>query len=146
MRGLHDLIFVNLPVADLARSRAFFTELGYTFNDDFCDGSALCLELGPGLHAMLLRRDRFADFHDGRTARPGTVETLVCLSARSREQVDAVVDAAVAAGGRQVRTEDYGAMYGRSYADPDGHVWEIMWMDQEAVAQGAPAGTSEEQA
>ncbi|WP_202817321.1 VOC family protein [Serinicoccus sp. CNJ-927] len=80
---MHQLMFVNLPVEDLGRSRSFFTEVGYTFNDDFCDGSALCLELGPTLHAMLLDREHFASFHDSRVAEPGTVETLVCLSARA---------------------------------------------------------------
>lgn len=143
---MHDLIFVNLPVADLGRSRAFFTALGYTFNEDFCDGGALCLELGPHLHAMLLRRDLFATFHAGRTAPPGTVEALLCVSARSRAQVDAVVDGAVRAGGSTVRTEDHGSLYGRSYADLDGHVWEVLWMDRAAATQHEPAGTSEERA
>lgn len=132
---MHDLIFVNLPVTDLERSRAFFTGLGYTFNEDFCDGDALCLELGPTLHAMLLRRDFFATFHDAQVAEPGTVEALLCLSAGSRHEVDALVERAVAAGGSAVRTEDHGVMYGRSYADPDGHIWEIMWMDQAATTK-----------
>lgn len=126
---MHDLIFVNLPVADLDRSRAFFTEVGYTFNEDFCDGQALCLELGPSLHAMLLDRDFFASFHDSPVAEAGTVEALLCVSARSRAEVDAVVDRAVAAGGTPLRVSDHGMMYGRSYADPDGHIWEIMWME-----------------
>lgn len=141
---MHQLIFVNLPVADLARSREFFTALGYTFNEDFCDGTALCLELGPTLHAMLLERSFFASFHDGEPAPPGTVGALLCLSAGSRAEVDAVVDRALGAGGSAVRTQDHGFMYGRSYADPDGHVWEILWMEQAAVAQSVPAGRSEE--
>ena len=134
---MHQLMFVNLPVEDLGRSRSFFTEVGYTFNDDFCDGSALCLELGPTLHAMLLDREHFASFHDSRVAEPGTVETLVCLSAPSREAVDAVVDRAVAAGGTAVRRADHGMMYGRTYADLDGHVWEVMWMDRDWTDRGA---------
>ncbi|WP_122261829.1 VOC family protein [Ornithinimicrobium cerasi] len=131
----HQLMFVNLPVADLARSRRFFAALGYPFDEDFCDEQALCLRLGPTLYAMLLRHDFFARFHDRRPAPPGAVGSLLCLSAASREAVDALVDRAVLAGGTDVRTEDRGAMYGRSYADPDGHVWEIMWMDPAAVRQ-----------
>jgi uncharacterized protein len=132
----HQLMFVNLPVADLARSRAFFTQLGYPFDEDFCDGNALCVRLGPTLYAMLLRQDLFAGFHDREPAPPGTVETLLCLSADSREAVDALADRAVLAGGAVVRTEDHGFMYGRSYSDPDGHVWEVMWMDPLAVGGG----------
>ncbi|MFK5634409.1 MULTISPECIES: VOC family protein [unclassified Ornithinimicrobium] len=136
---MHQLIFVNLPVADLARSRAFFGGLGYTFNEDFCDERGLCLELGPTLHAMLLTQDFFARFHDGRTAGPGTVETLLCLSADSRGAVDSIVDRAVALGGADVRTEDEGFMYGRSYSDPDGHIWEILWMEP-VTPGGGPEG------
>lgn len=132
---MHHLMFVNLPITDVPRSRAFFSEVGYTFNEDFSDERSLCLELGPTLHAMLLDREKFASFHDGRVAEPGIVETLVCLSAPSREAVDAVVDRAVAAGGRDLRREDHGMMYGRSYADLDEHVWEIMWMDQSATTE-----------
>ncbi|ANS79577.1 Glyoxalase family protein [Serinicoccus hydrothermalis] len=132
---MHQVIFVNLPVQDLERSRTFFTDVGYTFNTDFCDDSALCLELGPTVHAMLLDRDFFATFHDSPVAEPGTVEALLCLSASSREQVDGVVDRAVAAGGTDLRRVDHGMMYGRTYADLDGHVWEVMWMDRDAATR-----------
>lgn len=135
----HHLMFVNLPVADLARSRAFFTQLGYPFEEDFCDDDALCLRLGPTLYAMLLRRELFDGFHDRRNAPPGTVETLLCLSTDSREDVDALADRAVLAGGLGVRTEDHGFMYGRSYSDPDGHIWEVMWMDPLAAGGGPQA-------
>lgn len=139
----HEMIFVNLPVADLARSRAFFGALGYSFDEDFCDGDALCLRLGPTIYAMLLREDLFARFHDGTTADGACVETLLCVSAPSRESVDALVDRAVLAGGREVRSEDHGFMYGRSYADPDGHVWEVMWMDP-GTARGGPVSVQDE--
>lgn len=132
----HQLMFVNLPVADLHRSRAFFSQLGYPFDEDFCDDDALCLRLGPTLYAMLLRQDFFDGFHDRPSAAPGTVGSLLCLTADSREAVDAIADRAVLAGGRGVRTEDHGFMYGRSYSDPDGHVWEVMWMDPLAVGGG----------
>jgi len=135
----HQMVFVNMPVEDVERSRAFFTALGYGFDEEMCNGEALALELGPDHYAMLLRRDFFAGFHRAETAPAGQHEVLTCLSAQSREQVDAVVDAALAAGGTAVRTEEYGDfMYGRSYADLDGHIWEIMWMD---VDQARAAGT-----
>lgn len=131
----HQLFFVNLPVADLDRSRSFFTQLGYALREDFCDADALCVQLGTTVYAMLLRREFFARFHDRAAAPPGSVGTLLCLSAESREAVDALVDRAVLAGGEDVRAEDHGFMYGRSYADPDGHIWEIMWMDPAAARQ-----------
>ena len=132
----HRMVFVNLPVADVARSREFFARVGYAFDERMCNGSALAVELGPNIYAMLLQREYFGQFHDGAAAETGQTEVLTCLSADDREHVDAIVDAAVAAGGRDVRTEDYGGsdfMYGRSYADLDGHIWEIMWMDAAAA-------------
>ncbi|MBD2760506.1 glyoxalase [Yimella sp. cx-573] len=137
---MHRMIFVNLPVADLDRSRAFFTGLGYSFNEKFCDGNALALGLGENIFAMLLQTDFYATFHDKQTidAREGS-ECLLCVSADSREQVDSLVDSAVAAGGREGRTQDHGFMYGRSYDDLDGHTWEIMWMDQQAADMGPEA-------
>lgn len=133
-RTRHQMIFVNLPVADVTRSREFFTALGYGFDEEMCNEQGLALELGPDHYAMLLSREFFGQFHDRPVADAGQVEVLTCLSASSRAEVDAVVDAAVAAGGRQVRKEEFGDyMYGRSYADLDGHIWEIMWMDVEGA-------------
>ena len=138
----HQMIFVNLPVADVARSREFFTSLGYRFDEEMCNDQGLALELGPDHYAMLLSREFFSQFHDRPVAEAGTLEVLTCLSAGSREEVDRVVDAAVAAGGRQVRKEEYGDyMYGRSYADLDGHVWEIMWMDVEGARRAGAFGS-----
>ncbi len=132
----HQLIFVNLPVADLARSRAFFTHVGYALEESFCDGDALCVRLGPTIFAMLLREEFFARFHDGPPAPPGSVGSMLCLSAATREEVDALADRALLGGGRHVRTQDLGFMYGRSYSDPDGHVWEILWTDPRATIGG----------
>lgn len=141
---VHDLIFVNLPVSDLDRSRAFFGRLGYRFDEEFCDDDALCLRLGPTICAMLLRREFFAGFHDRPSAPEWVVGSLLCLTARSREEVDAIVDRAVLAGGRDVRSQDLGFMYGRTYSDLDGHVWEVMWMDvmgsDQVTAGGGPEG------
>lgn len=137
----HEMIFVNLPVADIARSREFFAALGYRFDEKMCNGEALAVELGPQHYAMLLRHDFFAQFHGGRAADPDQHEVLTCVSADSRTDVDDLVDRAVAAGGLDVRTEqgsDF--MYGRSYADLDGHIWEIMWMDVEAATAAGTFG------
>jgi predicted lactoylglutathione lyase len=124
------MVFINLPVADPQRSREFFTALGYGFNEEMCNEAALALELGPNHYAMLLQNDFFVQFHDAQVARPGQHEVLTCLSADSHADVDDLVDRAIGAGGRQVRAQEHGDfMYGRSYADPDGHIWEIMWMD-----------------
>lgn len=137
----HPMIFVNLPVADIDASRKFFTAIGYGFDEQMCNGEALALELGPNLYAMLLRRDFFAGFHTAATADPGHHEVLTCLAAGSVEEVDRIVDAAVAAGGKDLRTEREGEwMYGRSYTDLDGHIWEIMWMDVEAAAAAGAFG------
>ena len=131
---MHELLFVNLPVADVVASRKFFTAAGYTFNDQFCDNRSSCLVLGNSHYAMLLNRDFFCDFTDKPVSDArATTGVLVALSAGSREEVDALVDRAIAAGGKEGRSEDHGFMYGRSYADIDGHIWEILWMDPSAV-------------
>ena len=137
----HQMVFVNLPVDDLARSREFFTAIGYEFDERICDGNALGLKLGPNIFAMLLGREFFATFHGAQTAEPGHHEVLTCLSATDRAEVDTVVDRAVAAGGTDLGTQEQGGfMYGRSYADPDGHIWEILWMDFEAAVQAGAVG------
>lgn len=137
----HQMIFVNLPVADVAASREFFAALGYSFNEELCNEGVLALELGPDHFAMLLKRDFFDEFHDAAGAEPGQHEVLTCLSAESREATDRLVDAAIAAGGTQVRQQEYGDwMYARSYADLDSHIWEIMWMDVDKAREAAAFG------
>ena len=136
------MIFVNLPVADLERSKAFFTELGFTFDPRFTDESATALVIEEGsIYSMLLTRERFAEFlAEGAQVADATqsTEVLVALSADSREEVDRLTDKALASGGSPWKEPmDMGAMYGRSFRDPDGHVWELTWMDVEAfLAQG----------
>lgn len=135
---MHTMIFVNLPVANVARSRAFFTELGYTVNEQFSDERAVSLQLGENIVAMLLQRDFFDSFHPVETADATTTkECVICLDAGSRESVDDLVDRAIAAGASAGDTEDHGFMYGRSYNDLDGHAWQIMWMDPASVTAGA---------
>lgn len=137
----HEMIFVNLPVSDLARSREFFTAVGYEFDERICDGNGLGLKLGPTSYAMLLGREFFASFHQTETAEQGKHEVLTCLSATSREEVDTIVDRAVAAGGVHVGTmEQGGFMYGRSFTDLDGHIWEILWMDVEGATDADTFG------
>ena len=130
-------IFVNLPVSDLERSKAFFTALGYSINPTFSDDSCASVVFSDTIYAMLLTEARSKDFTpraiaDART----TTEAILCLGAESREKVDELADAALANGGSPVLdAQDHGFMYGRGFADPDGHIWEVMWMDP-AVASG----------
>lgn len=128
---MHQMVFVNLPVADVERSQEFFTKIGYRLDERMCQaGTCAGVELGPNIYAMLLSREFFGTFHKSATAEPGQQEVLTCLAAESREHVDSVVDKAVEAGATEVRKEENGDfMYGRSYADLDGHIWEILWMD-----------------
>ncbi|HET6535511.1 MAG TPA: VOC family protein [Sphingomicrobium sp.] len=136
------MIFVNLPVRDLQRSRAFVEALGAVNEPKFTDETAACMTFSDTIHIMLLTYDKFRQF----TPRPiadakaGT-QMLLCLSADSRESVDSTLERAVAAGGAAdpATKQDYGVMYGRSVADPDGHIWEIMWMDPAAAERGADA-------
>lgn len=128
------MIFVNLPVSDLAASRSFFGALGFTFNEEFSDDKAACVVLADNIFVMLLRRDFFATFINGEIAdATQSTEVLNCLSASSREEVDAMVRTAVEAGGKPWKdTFSQGPMYGGSFQDLDGHVWEVMHMDTSA--------------
>ncbi|MDR6874568.1 putative lactoylglutathione lyase [Bosea sp. BE125] len=129
------MIFVNLPVKDLDASVAFFTALGFSFNPQFTDETATCMVISDTIFAMLLTHEKFLSFSprpiaDTRQA----VEVLTCLSRDSRADVDAMVKAALAAGGTTYKEpQDYGFMYGHGFQDLDGHVWELMWMDPAAV-------------
>ncbi|MFN3750696.1 MAG: VOC family protein [Thiobacillus sp.] len=128
-------IFVNLPVADLAASIAFFTRLGFSFDPEFTDESATCMIVGPNIYAMLLTRERFAGFapHPPADARAAT-EVLLALQLESREAVNAMVKEAVAAGGNTYSApQDHGFMFQHGFQDPDGHVWEVFHMSGEAV-------------
>ncbi len=140
--GSDRLVFLNLPVTDVATSRAFFARLGFAFHDGFSDAQTACLKLSDAAYVMLLERPRFADF----TAKPigdpaATTSALVCVSAADRDAVDQLADTALASGGGPAGPAvDHGSMYGRSFFDPDGHHWEVMWMSQEAVDQAGQAG------
>ena len=129
------MIFVNLPVADLPRSIAFYQALGFANEPRFTDETAACMVFSDVIHVMLLTHDKFAQFTPKRIAdAKQTSEVLICISADSREAVDEITDKALAAGGREPREkQDHGFMYGRSFEDLDGHIWEPMWMDMAAA-------------
>ena len=130
------MIFVNLPVTDLARSTAFYEAVGGEKNPQFSDDTATCIVFSDTIHTMLLTHEKYRQF----TAKPiadahSTSEVLICVSAGSRDEVDSLVGRAVSAGGRADpgAVQDHGFMYGRSFEDPDGHHWEVMWMDMDAA-------------
>ncbi|QFZ73967.1 glyoxalase [Streptomyces fagopyri] len=129
------MIFVNLAVNDVDASKKFFTELGYTINPQFSTDDCACVVISDTIVAMLLSKQRYADFTKKEIADPArTSEVLLCLSAESREKVDELCDKALSAGGSGTReAQDHGYMYGRAFDDPDGHTWEVMWMDPAAV-------------
>ena len=128
-------IFVNLPVKDLNRSVEFFTRLGYKFNPQFTDEKATCMIIGEDIFVMLLVEEFFKSFIKKEIAdTTKSTESIICLSADSREKVDEMVKKAVDAGGTIFKEpQDHGFMYGHAYQDLDGHLWEIMWMDPSAV-------------
>ncbi|MFD9651887.1 VOC family protein [Streptomyces mirabilis] len=129
------MIFVNLAVNDVDTSKKFFTELGYTINPQFTTDDCACVVISDTIIAMLLSKQRYADFTKKEIADPTkTSEVLLCLSAESRDKVDELCDKALAAGGSGTReAQDHGFMYGRTFDDLDGHTWEVMWMDPAAV-------------
>ena len=129
------MIFVNLPVADLARSKAFYGGLGFAFDEQFSDERTTSVVISEQIVAMLLTRDRFADFVPGTVGDPAQATTqLNALSVDSREEADEMLARALASGGKPLQpAQDHGFMYGTSFTDPDGHVWETLWMDRSQV-------------
>ncbi len=130
------MIFVNLPVADVRRATAFYEAIGATRNPMFSSDDTACMVLSDTIHVMLLEHARFATF----SPRPipdahATAQVLLCLSADSRDHIDRIVDPGAAAGGTADPSppQDHGFMASRSVADPDGHIWEILWMDPAAA-------------
>ena len=130
-------IFVNLPVKDLTRSMAFFSNLGYTFDSRFTDETAACLVISNDIYAMLLTEAKFLEF----TPKPlcdatKSTEVLICLSCNSRAEVDDRVRKAVAAGGATYNEpQDHGFMYAHGFQDLDGHIWELVYMELGAIKE-----------
>jgi uncharacterized protein len=129
------MLFVSIPVADVERSKAFFAKLGFTFNPTLSDETAACMLVGEHAFVMLGSREKFAELSKLPVGDPGThALALFCFSVSSREEVDAVGAAALAAGATEADdAEDYGFMYTRSFFDLDGHGWQVMWMDPAAA-------------
>ena len=128
-------IFVNLPIKDMERSQAFFRALGFDFNPQFTNEQGACMVISEDIFAMLLVEPFFQTF----TKKPiadakKSTEVLVCLSCDSRDEVDALVKKALAAGGTAPNApQDHGFMYGHGFQDLDGHIWELMYMDPSAA-------------
>jgi predicted lactoylglutathione lyase len=128
-------IFVNLPVNDLNRTIEFFTKLDFKFNSQFTDENATCMIVGEDIFIMLLVEKFFKTFTKREICdTKKNTEVIVALSAESREKVDQMINKAIEAGGRESREpQDHGWMYGRSFEDIDGHLWEIIYMDETAL-------------
>jgi predicted lactoylglutathione lyase len=141
------MIFVNLPVADLQRSTAFYEAVGGTKNPQFSDDTASCIVFSDAIHVMLLTHDKYLQF----TPRPiadahQTSQVLLCITADSRDEVDAIIDKATEAGGVADPSpkDEYDFMYGRSFEDPDGHLWGVNWMDMAALGDRPAAEAAAE--
>lgn len=135
------MVFVNLPTKDLDRSKAFFTALGWEINANFTDENAACIVIDENIFLMILTHDFFATFSDKPIVDPDTaLQVEVSLSAESKEAVDAMLEKVLAAGGAEHRpVQDLGFMYGRTFDDPDGNQFSVMWMDAAAAAGGPEA-------
>ncbi|MFC7430687.1 MULTISPECIES: VOC family protein [unclassified Agrococcus] len=139
------MIFVNLPVRDLDRSKAFYEALGWSINPLFTDEKAACVVISDEIMLMILRRDYFQTFTSKEVADPATTaQALLAISRESREDVADVAAKALAAGGSEAReAQDYGFMVQHAIEDPDGNVLEFMWMDPKAAEQGPGAYAAE---
>lgn len=129
------MIFVNMAVQDITRTRAFFEAFGFTFNAQFSSEDNVCMVIEENIIAMFLQRERFKTFIPGEIADLSKgVEVLTCISAGSRAEVEEFYAKAIAAGGKPwMPPQDHGFMYGISFQDLDGHVWEVTWMDPAMV-------------
>ena len=132
------MIFVNLPVADLNLSMTFYAALGFTNNPQFTDETAACMVWSETINVMLLTHDKWRTFTNRPIPPSTSSEVMLAISCESREAVDVMNEAAAANGGTADinPVQDYGWMYDRNLADPDGHVLEAMWMDMEAAVRG----------
>ncbi|RFU82584.1 glyoxalase [Streptomyces triticagri] len=131
------MIFVNLATGDLDAAKKFFAELGYAINPQFSDESTASIPLSDAIVVMLHTPEKYAQFTKKKIVdSTSSSEVLLALSAESRDQVDDLVNKAVAAGGTvSGETQDYGFMYGRAFDDPDGHTWEVVWMDPASIEE-----------
>ena len=138
------MIFVNLPVSNLVRSTTFYRAVGGEKNPQFSDDTASCMVFSDTIHVMLMTHDKYRQFTSKKIADAKSIsQVLLSLSVDSRDAVDEIVGKAQVAGGAPDPSpiDDYGFMYGRSFEDPDGHHWEVMWMDV-AAATAAQSATA----
>ena len=128
-------VFVNLPVKDLKKSMKFFGTLGYSFNPQFTDDTAACMIISDDIYAMLLTHAKFKQFTPKAICdATRSTEVLIALSCESRQHVDDLVRKATSAGGSvYAERKDYGFMYQHGFQDPDGHIWELIYMEPGAV-------------
>src|ERR1700760_652740 len=136
------MIFINLPVSDLARATAFYEAIGAVKNDAFSDHTATCMAFSDTIQFMLMTHDKYRFFTSKTIADPRTTSlALLNLFVDSRQDVDDMIGKPQAAGGNldPAPVDDYDFMYGRSFEDPDGHAWGISWMDAEAAAKAMAA-------
>jgi predicted lactoylglutathione lyase len=131
------MIFVNLPVRDLAGSKAFYETLGFRNEPRFTDDTAAAMQWSDTIVVMILTHEKWKTFTERPIPDANSSEVMLCLNFDSRDEVEAITEAAGRNGGRADINppQDHGFMMSRSFADPDGHVWEAMWMDP-AVASG----------
>lgn len=136
------MIFVNLPVADLDASMNFYKALGFENNPQFTDDTAACMVWSEAINVMLLTHTKWRTFTDRPIPPATSSEVMLAISCDSREEVDSMNEAAAASGGTADINpiQDLGFMYNRNLADPDGHVWEAMWMDMSAIPSDGQAG------
>jgi hypothetical protein len=139
------LVFINLPVSDLARATAFYQAIGAAKNAQFSDDTASCMVFSDTIHVMLMTHEKYRQFTTKKIADARTTsQVLICISADSRAEVDDLVRKAGSAGGviDPSPQDDYDFMYGRSFEDLDGHLWGVNWMDLEAFAKGMAASAA----
>lgn len=130
------MIFINLPVTDLNRSKAFYEAIGFTNNKQFSDDTSANMVLSDSIFVQLLTHAKFSQFTTKKIPDPKTsAQVLLCLSRTTRDAVDSIVNSAAKAGGKADPNpvQDLGFLYGRSFEDPDGHTWETLWMDPAAM-------------
>src|SRR6478752_4265917 len=130
-------IYVNLPIKDINKTRDFWTKLGFSFNSQFSDEKALCMVLNEGsIYVMLLTQEFFSTFTNRPIADGKTTQVLNAIDVESREKVDEIIKLALANGGTRYRdAQDYEWMYNDAFADPDGHQWEVFYMDSSKFPQ-----------
>ena len=131
-------IFVNLPVRDLDKSMAFFKAIGFSFNPQFTDKTAACMVMNDDIYAMLLTHNKVKEFSKKEIADAHkTTEVLTALAVENKAKVYQLADNALKAGAKETYPpKDYGFMFARSFEDPDGHIWEVFWMNQAHVQKG----------